>query len=69
MDHWGGEEAFARTVERDRMKLRLCEEHGITILYCEDDFWQSTEDSLRDYVLRAARKKRRSNPSMWPTTG
>ena len=59
MDHWGGEEALARTVERDKKKQRLCKKHGIEILYCQDDSWKYTEDALRDLVLRTAKKRRR----------
>ena len=33
IDLFGGEEFFLKTLERDRMKNKLCADHGITILY------------------------------------
>jgi len=62
MEHWGGEEALARTVDRDTTKQRLCLKHGIEILYLESDLWQCTEDYLREIVLNAISKKWRPNP-------
>ena len=59
MDHWGGEKALARTIERDEKKLRLCKEQGIEVLYYSNDSWQSTEESLRELILKAATKKRK----------
>lgn len=37
VDHFGGEESFKRTVERDQRKLELCKMHGVDILYFADD--------------------------------
>lgn len=31
--HWGGKEAFEITKERDKKKKRLCEKHGVNLLY------------------------------------
>jgi hypothetical protein len=62
MEHWGGEKALARTIERDRTKQQLCQKHGIEILYLEGDSWQFTEEHLRKLVLKTAAKKRRPNP-------
>lgn len=31
--HWGGDEALQRVKERDRMKLKLCKENSITLVY------------------------------------
>ena len=32
VDHFGGEQAFERTIERDERKRRLCFEHGVVLL-------------------------------------
>ena len=56
MDHWGGDEAFARTVERDRTKLKLCKKNGVKILYWKGDSWQTTEEYLREKVLKATQR-------------
>ncbi len=67
MEHLGGEEALARTVDRDSTKQRLCLKHAIEILYLKGDSWQCTEDFLREIVLKAASKKRRPNHAMQRT--
>lgn len=36
VDFYGGEEMFNNTVERDTIKKKLCEEHGIQMLYYSD---------------------------------
>ena len=33
IEHFGGEENFKLTIERDNLKRQLCEEHGIKLLY------------------------------------
>lgn len=30
--HWGGESAFQRQVERDRLKRKLCKKHGVRLI-------------------------------------
>lgn len=36
IDYFGGEEAYEKVRARDMAKLRLCEEHGIKVLYYSD---------------------------------
>ena len=66
MEHWGGENALVRTVERDERKQRLFKKHGIEILYCSKDSWKYTEDTLWDLVRRTA-KKRRAGHALRPS--
>lgn len=37
MDCYGGEKCFSETNERDKLKLKLCNENGIKILYFNDE--------------------------------
>lgn len=36
VEYWGGEEAFNKVIERDRVKKERCNEHNIKILYYAD---------------------------------
>lgn len=36
LKHWGGEDALRKMQERDERKLKLCQEHGVKILYYSD---------------------------------
>ena len=33
VNHFGGEERFKRNIENDKLKLKLCNEHGIKVVY------------------------------------
>ena len=33
IDYFGGDEAFKKQVERDRLKYDLCKKHGVNIIY------------------------------------
>ena len=33
IEYFGGEEAFKQDIERDKLKLKLCNEHGIKVVY------------------------------------
>jgi hypothetical protein len=46
VDFFGGEEAFARNVARDKKKLALCRKHGVRIIYVRDGY--SLSDILAD---------------------
>lgn len=37
IDYFGGDEAFKKQVERDRLKYDLCKEHGVNIIYFCDE--------------------------------
>ena len=37
IDYFGGEEAFNKQVERDKLKYELCKEHGVNIIYFCDE--------------------------------
>ena len=50
VSHFGGEEFFKRTLERDKLKWTLCSQKGITILYysnCNIDYPYPVFESLR----------------------
>lgn len=46
IDHWGGEEALAQTKLRDQKKIRLCKQHGITLIHINHD------DPLNEIFIR-----------------
>ena len=56
---FGGEEFYKMTVERDKLKKRLCEEHGIRVLYfsrAHIEYPYPVFESMRQ-LLRAIKDK------------
>lgn len=49
VEFYGGEEGFKNTVERDTIKKRLCEEHGIQMLYYSDLGIMYPYDVIEDF--------------------
>ena len=38
VEFFGGEEAYARTIQRDKRKLNLCRRHGVKIIYVREGY-------------------------------
>lgn len=47
-EHFGGEEEFQKTVERDKRKLQLCEKHGVPLYYIHYD--EPLEEKLSEIL-------------------
>lgn len=47
VEHWGGEEALKKTIERDKKKKRLCNKNNINLIYVNWD-----EDLSKDLVKK-----------------
>lgn len=49
VEYFGGEEAFAVIIERDKKKYELCKKHGINIIYIIDDYYMDNDYLIENY--------------------
>ena len=58
-DYYGGESAYRLTKQRDERKRRLCEEHGIKVLYYSDLGFRSSYEVIAslDILLKAIKDR------------
>lgn len=49
MEHWGGEDAYKRLVERDEKKAKLCKANGVRLL--EIHYEQTVSKTLLQYLI------------------
>ena len=52
VDFWGGQEAFDKTVERDRRKREACEQNSVTLIYFKYDE-ELTIENIKSKIDRA----------------
>lgn len=69
-DYYGGAEAFALTKKRDRQKERLCEKHGIKMLYFSNlgiDYPYTVIEGLDSLLMAIQNRGKVNNSNLWKT--
>lgn len=67
-EYYGGEKAFRTTKRRDELKKRLCEEHGITMIYYSNlgiKYPYKVIESQEGLLLAIKEKGKIDNPYLW----